>query len=209
MSLFKKTYETTICNNLLNTLSTDDRCYILECVGRGTLDYLNKNTKYHIAYSTQKYYPVDGLVMTYENGKVIHKAIIEIKTFYNVDQYRSSNKYQNLKYRIDAKKLTDIEAEARKYNCRPILIAFFSNEMVVWDLDKTDWYHSIREEESNDLGVEYGKSKSKGLQAYLPLCDAIYRDKDVNIDLYYKEIHKNIFGPKKSKPITEDEDLPF
>lgn len=204
---FKKIFNEKISNDLLNSLSKDDRIELLELVGRGTLDYLKQNTEYDIYYSKPRFYPVDGIVATYNNCEREYKAVIEIKSFYNIDNYRSSEKYFN--YQIDAKKLGDIVTEARKHNCRPILICLFSDELVVWDLDKTDWVNTTREVETNDKGTEYGKSKSKSLQAYLKLSDAIYRDSSINIDFYYEEIHKFIFGPKTPKPLTEEDNLPF
>ena len=198
--------EVNLCDEVLNKLTKDERADLMAYIGNGLMEYLLKDTPYYYARSTPRYYPVDGMISQYVNGNVQRHGIVEVKTFYKIDHKRNSDKYFN--YQIDAKKLTDVTAEARKHSTTPLLFCFFSNELVVWDLDKTDWYHTIKERETNDTGENYGKSRTKTLQAYLPLKDAIYRDKAINIDYYYNHIHKELFTPQKPI-ITEDDNLPF
>lgn len=198
--------EVNLCDEVLGKLTTDERADLMAYIGNGLMDYLLKDTPYYYAHSIPRYYPVDGMITQYVNGAVKRNGIVEVKTYYNIDHKRDSDKYFN--YQIDAKKLTDITAEARQHGTTPLLFCFFSNELVIWDLDKTDWYHTIKDVETNDKGVNYGHTKSKGPQAYLPLRDAIYRDKNFNIDYYYENIHKGLFTPKKPI-ITDDDNLPF
>lgn len=203
-----------LCDGILNDLTKDERADLMAYIGNGLMEYLLKDTPYYYANSIPRYYPVDGLVTAYNQG-VQRYGVIEVKTYYKIDHKRDSDGkweggtkkwYPN--FQIDAKKLTDVTAEARRLNTTPYLFCFFSNELVVWDLDKTDWYHTIKERETNDEGENYGKSKTKTPQAYLPLRDAIHRDKTINIDYYYEHIHKELFTPKKPI-ITEDDNLPF
>lgn len=198
--------EVNLCDEVLSKLTTDDRADLMAYIGNGLMTHLLKPTPYYYARSTPRYYPVDGMILQYVNGTLQKHGIVEVKTYYNIDHKRNSDKYFN--YQIDAKKLTDITSEARQHGTTPLLFCFFSNELVVWDLDKTDWYHTIKDVETNDTGVNYGNTKSKGPQAYLPLRDAIHRDKTINIDYYYNHIHKELFTPKKPI-ITEDDNLPF
>jgi len=195
-----------LCNRILNDLTVDERADLMDYIGNGTTEYMLKDTLYMFAHATNRFYPVDGLITIYEQGKVRKCAVVEIKTYYNIDHKRNSDKFPN--FQIDAKKLTNIVAEARRLNARPLLFCYFSNELVIWDLDKTDWYHTIKDVATNDTGVDYGKHKTKTPQAYLPLRDAIHRDKTINIDYYYEYIHKELFTPKKPI-ITEDDNLPF
>lgn len=193
--------EVTLCDEVLSRLTTYDRANLMAYIGNGIITYILKNTPYYYANSIQRYYPIDGMIIQYVDGSIDIHGMVEVKTYYNIDHKRNSDKYFN--YQIDANKLTDITAEARRHGTRPLLFCFFSNELVVWDLDKTDWFHTIKNVETNDTGVNYGRTKSKGPQAYLPLRDAIYRDKTINIDYYYSHIHKELL----TKPMIEDDTL--
>ena len=203
--MFNKFKDVKLCDEVCNSLTVDERADLMAFIGNGLVEYLLKDTPYYYAKSIPRYYPVDGLITAYNQG-VQRYGVVEVKTYYNIDHKRDSDKFFN--FQIDAKKLTDVTAEARRLNTTPYLFCFFSNELIIWDLDKTDWYHTIKEKETNDTGVDYGKHKTKTPQAYLPLRDAIHRDKNINIDYYYEHIHKELFTPKK--PIlTEDDNLPF
>lgn len=212
--MFNKFKDVKLCDEVCKNLTVDERADLMAFIGNGLVEYLLKDTYYYYVPSKDRYYPVDGLITAYSQG-VQRYGVVEVKTYYNIDHKRDSDgKWEDDKkklypnFQIDAKKLTDVTAEARRLNTRPLLFCFFSNELVIWDLDKTDWYHTIKDVPTNDTGVDYGKHKTKTPQAYLPLRDAIHRDKNINIDFYYNHIHKELFTPKKPI-ITEDDNLPF
>lgn len=102
----------------------------------------------------------------------------ESKWYGDATNIRNSNKYPN--YQIDYKKLEELEAKSKEDNtAKPLLICFFSNELVVWDINKCNWKDTKRTVYTNKSGGNYGKYKEYSEQAYLKLEDAIYRNPNI------------------------------
>lgn len=105
------------------------------------------------------------------------RYIVETKSYNNPQYPRFSTKFKD--YQIDWNKLYAVKEKAHKKGCKPLLMAFFTNELVVWDLDKSKWEDTKKIISTNKEGLNYG-TKEKSPQAYLYFEDAIYRNKDIN-----------------------------
>lgn len=103
--------------------------------------------------------------------------VFESKWYGDINHPRYSNKFPN--YQIDYKKLEELEMKSIEENGTPLLICFFSNELVVWDINKTNWKSTKRSVCTNMIGGNYGKYKEWSDQAYLKLEDAIYRNPNI------------------------------
>ena len=90
---------------------------------------------------------------------------------------RYSDKFPN--YQIDYDKLSALKAKSEEDNSKPLLICFFSNELVVWDINKCNWQNTKKKVYTNKFGGAYGQQKEYSDQAYLLLSDAIYRNPNI------------------------------
>lgn len=85
-------------------------------------------------------------------------------------------------YQIDYLKLYNIKKRAQnksyetKKNVTPLLMVFFSDKAVVWDLNKTKWEDSWEWKWGDKGHGKYGEANNKewDLQAHLKINDAIY-----------------------------------
>lgn len=126
------------------------------------------------------FFPKDDFSRT--DGYFIHiftdeKYTFESKWYGDVKYPRYSNKYPN--YQIDYDKLSALETRSNEENSTPLLICFFSNELVVWDINKCKWKDTKRTVYTNKIGGAYGKYKEYSNQAFLNFEDAIYRNPNI------------------------------
>ena len=101
----------------------------------------------------------------------------ESKWYGDTKHPRYSNKFSN--YQIDYDKLAALETKSKEENSTPLLICFFSNELVVWDINKCNWKATKRKVCTNKIGGAYGYEKEWSNQAYLLLDNAIYRNSNI------------------------------
>ena len=101
----------------------------------------------------------------------------ESKWYGDINHPRYSNKFPN--YQIDYDKLSVLETKSKEENSKPLLMCFFSNELVVWDISKCKWKNTKRTVYTNKIGGAYGQQREYSEQAYLQLSDAIYRNPNI------------------------------
>lgn len=115
---------------------------------------------YRYEFDSRKYGEYDVLA----TGKTLSEPtyVIEIK---NYNYPRRSDKFAD--YQLDWRKLYYLEKAAMERNSIPILIAFFTDKCVVWDISKIDWKSRERNVNCNDKGVSYGETKSASKETWL------------------------------------------
>ena len=101
----------------------------------------------------------------------------ESKWYGNIKYQRNSDKFPN--YQIDYDKLVALEKRSKEQNSTPLLICFFSNELVIWNINNCDWKSTKKSVYTNKIGGAYGQQKEYSYQAYLQLNDAIYRNPQI------------------------------
>lgn len=146
----------------------------VELKQRTKLKKLIEDTEYVIAFSINDYARTDGFIMNYNNDK---RYTIETKWYGDINNLRYSNKFKD--YMIDYDKLKNLTELSKTHNSKPLLICFFSNELVVWDLNKTNWEATGEWKWVNEEGLNYGKKKELSFMAFLQLNEAIYRNKNI------------------------------
>lgn len=129
---------------------------------------------YIAIFPSDDYSRTDGYFIEFFTDE---RYTFESKWYGDVNNIRYSNKYPN--FQIDYDKLAALEAKSKEENSKPLLICFFSNELVVWNINKCDWKSTKRKVYTNKNGGNYGKYKEWSDQAYLKLEDAIYRNKNI------------------------------
>lgn len=141
-----------------------------EKIGRNLMKNLFNNTdKYRFYFSDYKFDEVDFIMMNLKDSKIYAG---DIKAYRNPDYPRNSDKFHD--YQIDYSKLEFIEDRAKMINATPILVVFFTDKTVIWDLNKIDWKTNTQIKLTNSKGGLYGLKKDNNLQAYLNLDEAIY-----------------------------------
>lgn len=140
---------------------------------RQKLKELLSSTNYVIAFAKDIYSKVDGFIISQDGTE---RYTIETKWYGNKNHIRLTTKYDD--YMIDFSKLYALEKEAKKNNSIPLLICFFSNELVIWDISRCNWRSTKKNENVNKEGLNYGR-KEKSDMAYLYFEDAIYRNKNI------------------------------
>lgn len=131
-------------------------------------------SEYIAIFSTDEYDRVDGYLVNFFNGK---RYEIETKWYSDEHHRRNSDKFSN--YQIDYDKLDNLEKKAKEKNSTPLLMVFFSNELVVWNINRCDWKSTKKTVKVNKIGGRYGAEKEETEQVYLLLDDAIYRDEKI------------------------------
>lgn len=131
-------------------------------------------TDYISIFADDDFSRTDGYLLNFFTDE---RYTFESKWYGDVTNIRYSNKYPN--FQIDYDKLLALEAKSKKENSKPLLICFFSNELVVWDINKCKWKDTKRTVYTNKIGGAYGQQKEYSEQAYLQLSDAIYRNKNI------------------------------
>lgn len=143
------------------------------------LFYFAFKDDYRMDFTEDKNCPYDATSTGKTNGDM---WLVEIKCYiggeyarpYNKINPRTGKPYPN--YQIDYEKLVKVSDLAHQRNHIPILVVFFTDRMLIWNLDKVDWQSTYTEGVwCNDYGYDYGKSKSnKTPQAYLYNKDAVF-----------------------------------
>lgn len=94
----------------------------------------------------------------------------DIKTYDDPAHPRNSDKFPD--YQVDYDKLKSIKKEAKKKGFEPLLVVFFTDRLIIWNLNKSTWESTAKWVLANKDGCNYGK-KEWDLQAYLYLKDAV------------------------------------
>lgn len=141
---------------------------------RTKLKELIKTTDYEVAFSKNDYARTDGFIIS---QNLEERYTIETKWYGDKDNIRDSTKFQD--YMIDYSKLQSLTDNAIKNQSKPLLMCFFSNELVVWDISKCNWQSTGKWKWVNKEGQNYGKEKEYCFMAFLLLDDAIYRNKNI------------------------------
>ena len=131
-------------------------------------------TDYISIFPDDDYSRTDGYIVNFFTDD---RFTFESKWYGDINHPRYSDKFSN--YQIDYDKLSALEAKSKEENSKPLLICFFSNELVVWDINKCKWKDTKRTVYTNKIGGAYGQQKEYSDQAYLLLSDAIYRNKNI------------------------------
>lgn len=149
-------------------MTQDEYAAYGEHIGRDlAVKYLSKCIDFN--FTTGKYTEVDF----YGTSKRQDKGYVgDIKQYMNPDHPRNSDKFPD--YQIDFNKLFHIKKEAINNNLTPLLIVFFTNELVVWDLSNIKWEERWYWKQVNKKGGAYGE-KEWELQTKLYLTEATYR----------------------------------
>lgn len=93
----------------------------------------------------------------------------DVKSYTDREQFRSATKFHN--YQIDFNKLYHIKKEALNHKKVPLLIVFFSDMLVVWDLTDIPWENRGEWKRVTKQGGNYGE-KEWDYQTYLYLDEA-------------------------------------
>lgn len=99
--------------------------------------------------------------------------VVEIKGYFNPDYPRPTFKYPD--FQIDYDKLRACKKIAMNKNEKPLLICYFSDKKVIWDLTKEPWEDTAKWVWVNKEGVDYGNSEWE-LQATLKFDNAKITD---------------------------------
>jgi hypothetical protein len=141
---------------------------------RNKIKQLTKLTEFIPVFAEDDYSRTDGQIVNYITNQ--HYSF-ESKWYGDINHPRYSDKFRN--YQIDYEKLSALEAKSKEENSTPLLICFFSNELVVWNINKCNWKDTKKTVRTNKYGGAYGYEKEYAEQAYLFLDDAIYRNKNI------------------------------
>lgn len=89
------------------------------------------------------------------------------------------NEYDD--YELDAHKLEKIEDRAKRINAIPILVVFFADCLMIWDLAKTNWRETVYMRKGNKCGSNPNK-KEVTPKAKLFFKDVFYKNNKININ---------------------------
>lgn len=131
-------------------------------------------TDYISIFPDDDFSRTDGYIVNFFTDD---RFTFESKWYGDINHPRYSDKFSN--YQIDYDKLSALEAKSKEENSKPLLMCFFSNELVIWNIDKCDWKSTKKSVLTNKIGGAYGQQKEYSDQAYLKLEDAIYRNKNI------------------------------
>lgn len=141
---------------------------------RKKIKELTQLTDYIPVFPDDDFSRTDGYMVNFFTDE---RYSFESKWYGDINHPRYSDKFSN--YQIDYDKLSALETKSKEENSKPLLICFFSNELVVWDINKCKWKDTKRTVYTNKIGGAYGQQKEYSEQAYLQLSDAIYRNKNI------------------------------
>lgn len=145
-----------------------------EKIQRKKIKDLAEQTEYITFFPKDDFSRTDGYFIQIFTDE---RYSFESKWYGDANHPRYSNKFNN--YQIDYDKLVALEAKSKEENSKPLLMCFFSNELVVWNIDKCDWKSTKKSVLTNKIGGAYGKYKEYSNQAFLNLEDAIYRNPNI------------------------------
>lgn len=150
--------------------------YEKEKIGRTLLKNLFSNTeKYSIYFADYENEEVDFIM--YGKEKVY---VGDIKCYRDNSHKRPHNKFKD--YQVDYKKLQAITDKASRINATPILAVFFTDQLMIWDLNTVDWQSTKKDVATNAKGYDYGNKKTIEPQAFLNLEQAYYVNNKININ---------------------------
>lgn len=120
-------------------------------------------------FTEDKFNNVDFFGQSTTKGK---NYVGDIKAYTNPKRPRPSTKYSN--YQIDYDKLRHIKKEALNKKMTPLLVVFFTDKLVVWDLTNIPWedrhkWVLVSKDDDNDY-----EEKEIELQTYLYFPEACY-----------------------------------
>ena len=141
---------------------------------RKKIKELTQLTDYIAVFPDDNFSRTDGYIVNFFTDS---RYSFESKWYGDAKHPRYSNKFDD--YQIDYDKLVALEAKSKEENSKPLLMCFFSNELVVWDINKCNWKSTKRNVYTNKTGGAYGQEKEYSDQAYLFLKDAIYRNPNI------------------------------
>jgi hypothetical protein len=141
---------------------------------RNKLKKLTLFSEYIPVFPDDEYSRTDGYLINMFTDK---RYDFESKWYGNINYQRNSDKFPN--FQIDYDKLLALEQRSIEKDSTPLLICFFSNELVIWNINNCDWKKTKKSVYTNKIGGDYGRKKEYAYQAYLRLDDAIYRDKRI------------------------------
>lgn len=143
--------------------------------GRNLLKDVFKTNKYSIYFADYQNEEVDFIMFSKE-GEIYAG---DIKTYRDINNLRPHNKFKD--YQVDYKKLLAITEKAHKINAIPLLVVFFSDQLMIWNLDMVDWQTTKKDVWTNAKGGNYGQYKTLEPQAYLYFEQAYYVNNKINI----------------------------
>lgn len=147
-----------------------------ENIGRTLLKNVFKIDRYSIYFADYQNEEVDFIMFTLDNKTYVG----DIKAYRDNEHPRPHNKFKD--YQVDYKKLVAITDKARRINAIPLLVVFFSDQLMIWNLDMVDWQSTKKDVWTNAKGGNYGQYKTIEPQAFLNLEQAFYINKNININ---------------------------
>lgn len=147
-----------------------------ENIGRTLLKKVFKTDRYSIYFADYQNEEVDFIMFTFDNK--IYAG--DIKAYRDNNHPRPHNKFKD--YQVDYKKLVAITNKARSINAIPLLVVFFSDQLMIWNLDAVDWQSTKKDVATNAKGGNYGQYKTIEPQAFLNLEQAYYVNNKININ---------------------------
>ena len=135
---------------------------------------------HHHKFAEEQYSTTDFYAVFIDEDECAVNCTGEIKAYRNTEHprtyYGSGDRDYN-DYMIDAAKLMEITKKARNTNTIPILVVFFGDRTVIWNLDKFNWRKDMRMEYANKDGMNYG-TKEWDWFCHIKKEDAVY-DKEI------------------------------
>ena len=147
-----------------------------ENIGRTLLKKVFKTDRYSIYFADYQNEEVDFIMFTFDNKTYAG----DIKAYRDNNHPRPHNKFKD--YQVDYKKLVAITNKARNINAIPLLVVFFSDQLMIWNLDAVDWQSTKKDVATNAKGGNYGQYKTIEPQAFLNLEQAYYVNNKININ---------------------------
>ena len=151
-----------------------DKGDLKEAQGRVATKIMLRGSKHK--FTPGKYAAFDGL----STGSTC-TVLEEIKAYNDPEYPRTHDKFNN--YQIDMLKCSVVTAAAKNNKDelgrfrRPLLMVFFTDRFMIWDLSKINWINTAKLILTNKEGTNYGE-KEWSWQVYLEFQDVIY-DKEI------------------------------
>lgn len=125
---------------------------------------------YHIEWTTTDTCEVD--LYATANTRHDRTYVGDVKAYIDEAHPRRFDKFPN--YMIDYQKLRHITDIAIAEDRIPVLIVYFEECVVVWNLFKSDWENNTEMRWVNKDGQHYGEKKEFQKMAYLNKSEAVY-----------------------------------
>lgn len=130
--------------------------------------YEDFNKANDITFTEAAYCPVDAVSVAKKGG---HKCVVELKCYCDPAHPRNHDKFQD--YQIDFGKCFNVVKAAEQENAEPLLVVYFSDKRVIWNLNKSDWKDRGDWVWTNENGQEYGKYGKWTYQTHLLISEAV------------------------------------